>query len=260
MLARHLNHLVRYAGRRKATPALALAPGDGLPTTPLSAWLMSSLFGGPGGPLVPHHALEAADPHRQHFVDMVLRGTHDEHLPGMLQAVAARMPQGAGHPYTLLHQLQERMHPANAHLSQPFTPGDPLHAAGDEATKQFLGGRVRALADNMAIAGTPIDDDPVGGFWNDLIGRFHASAYMPLARHVHETGSLPHLLELYGRIMADHVHGGPAGRFANPAHFLGRAMRAGLTARQQLGQLVGHATAGTHERPDQMLPEDYYAL
>jgi len=251
--------LARYL-RSHCAPVRYAAPD---PNSPLSLLVRSRLL---------------SQPMQQHegMLPMWHEMPHTQHLPGMLDAL-----HGGDHtqfPHFLkalqdhLAQLQQAdpnyqapryMHPellqAMTHLYQlragmpghhPLLHAYELGSLGDQAGNQAGQMQLQPLL---------------------RAGSLHQRPLLQLAssdrRHIEQLlrplasgGGLPELLDAHARIRHLLLPHGMSGPFLPIAKLTSEAIGANVAAREQFGQAHQQAIEPRHDRPGEMLPEDYYAL
>lgn len=137
-----------------------------------------------------------------------------------------------------------------SHLTEAFTPGHFIDQHANDTVQEYLGGDPAALIHPM-LART------VGA---DVATRLH----LPLVQ-AGSSGGLEDLLDahefLHGHLHGHGVHPGLIQIFGGP---LSRAMDVGAASRiegaRRWASLLRQGQEGVDYRPQEMLPEDYYAL
>lgn len=230
------------------------------PNSPLSLLVRSRLL---SQPMQQHEGMiplwhEMAQ-HLPHLLD-ALHGGHHQQFPGFLQALHAHLgslqgadpsyqPRAYQHPellQALAHLYQQRAGlPGHHPLMDAYHPGSLGDQAGNTAGQQHLQESLNRPTTARAMESlTSTDRGHIGNLLRSLVG----------------AGSLPRLLTAHQHIRDMLLPHGMSGPFSRIAPITSGAIGANVAGREAFGQHHLGAIEGRHDRPHEMLPEDYYAL
>lgn len=256
MLAAHLSRLAQRRPARYAAPD---------PLSPLSLLVRSRLLSQPmqgHESQLPSWDQSATFGHLPGLLDAIHSGHHDQ-FPALLDALhqyhqellphfhngAQPMPfSQPGILQALRHLYEKRAGLPGYHpLIDAYTHGSLGDLQGNQAGAGHMLEALRRPTTTRAMEGLTSTD------------RMHLRPLLESLATAHQS-NLPGLLRAHAHIRNMLLPHGASGPFSKIAPLTSGAIAANVRGREEFGHAHEAAISPRHDRPGQMLPEDYYAL